>query len=123
MRTEQSMAAALAKDPAIKLFGRTISLPDSHFSDDSDFLVRFTAFSFSFLILIIGPFEFAIFSLKNPRFDLGYVANSRKGYLFMTHVLIICLFCSVIFDGFWLICVFVDLSDIMFIWEFIFLCS
>ncbi|XP_057520025.1 cyclic dof factor 3-like [Amaranthus tricolor] len=38
MRTEQSMAAALAKDPAIKLFGRTISLPDSHFSDDSDFL-------------------------------------------------------------------------------------
>lgn len=28
--------AAVAKDPAIKLFGRTISLPESQFSDESE---------------------------------------------------------------------------------------
>lgn len=39
--SREDMAATAVKDPAIKLFGRTICLPESQFSDDSEILVLF----------------------------------------------------------------------------------
>ena len=45
--SREDITMAVAKDPAIKLFGRTISVPDAQTSDDAESLVSFHSFTWS----------------------------------------------------------------------------